>query len=289
MTKFRNGFNSCPQRSCFQQNQRKGFTLIELLVVIAIISILASILFPVFARARENARRTSCLSNMKQIGLGLMQYTQDYDERYPRAWGGLGADGRTGDPNDIETDTSKPGGVFKINAAAGGAADHYRTWMDYIYPYVKSTQLFRCPSYTSTYDYPHYGYSVAFSNFNYYGEVFGGPTGVRNVPISMAVVKRPAEVIAIAEYTGGYNYTTHPGNMYDYASRPSSNANYNLVTPHMNGGTAVYADGHAKWRSRGTILANVKSVSMTTCNINVTPPTPVNNASCSRAWNPYID
>lgn len=61
----------------------KGFTLIELLVVIAIIAILAAILFPVFARARENARRSSCMSNMKQIGLGLMQYTQDYDEKLP--------------------------------------------------------------------------------------------------------------------------------------------------------------------------------------------------------------
>ena len=60
-----------------------GFTLIELLVVIAIIAILAAILFPVFARARENARRSSCQSNMKQIGLGFMQYTQDYDEQYP--------------------------------------------------------------------------------------------------------------------------------------------------------------------------------------------------------------
>src|SRR3954462_467000 len=68
-----------------QSNSRsaQGFTLIELLVVIAIIAILAAILFPVFARARENARRTSCLSNLKQIGLGIMQYTQDFDETLP--------------------------------------------------------------------------------------------------------------------------------------------------------------------------------------------------------------
>lgn len=62
---------------------RRGFTLIELLVVIAIIALLAAILFPVFARARENARRASCQSNLKQIGLSVVQYTQDYDETFP--------------------------------------------------------------------------------------------------------------------------------------------------------------------------------------------------------------
>src|SRR3954462_729560 len=66
-----------------QLKNSPGFTLIELLVLIAIIAILAAILFPAFARARENARRASCQSNLKQIGLGIMQYTQDYDERTP--------------------------------------------------------------------------------------------------------------------------------------------------------------------------------------------------------------
>lgn len=102
--------------SKFVQLKQRGFTLIELLVVIAIIAILAAILFPVFARARENARRSSCQSNLKQIGLGLFQYTQDYDERLPRSW-----------------------------VAVEGDAGYYR-WMDVIQPYIKSTQLFSCPS-----------------------------------------------------------------------------------------------------------------------------------------------
>ena len=99
--------------------QHKGFTLIELLVVIAIISILASILFPVFARARENARRSSCLSNMKQIGIGLEQYKQDNDSRYPGAY--YYNDGLT-------------------------SASGYTQWTGQIQPYVKSIQVFVCPS-----------------------------------------------------------------------------------------------------------------------------------------------
>lgn len=94
----------------------KGFTLIELLVVIAIIAILAAILFPVFARARENARRASCQSNQKQIGLAFLQYTQDYDERYP-------------------------GDLMWTPTGAGS-----RGWMSIIQPYLKSEQIMRCPS-----------------------------------------------------------------------------------------------------------------------------------------------
>jgi len=91
-----------------------GFTLIELLVVIAIIAILAAILFPAFARARENARRASCQSQLKQIGLGILQYTQDYDERY----------------------------VPRENGPSGSIV----TWQENLQPYIKSTQIFKCPS-----------------------------------------------------------------------------------------------------------------------------------------------
>jgi prepilin-type N-terminal cleavage/methylation domain-containing protein/prepilin-type processing-associated H-X9-DG protein len=103
--------------------KRKAFTLIELLVVIAVISILAAILFPVFARARENARRSSCLSNMKQLGLAMMMYVQDYDERFTPAW--------TSGP------FIQPDGVLNGNAS--------RWWIK-LFPYMKNTQIMNCPS-----------------------------------------------------------------------------------------------------------------------------------------------
>jgi len=107
------------------QRRNQGFTLIELLVVIAIIAILASILFPVFARARENARRTSCLSNLKQLGLGAMMYVQDYDESYPLA------------QTYIPTDANTPGGIWWNNTWA---------WQQTLHPYTKSMQVALCPS-----------------------------------------------------------------------------------------------------------------------------------------------
>lgn len=102
---------------------RRAVTLIELLIVVAILGILAAILFPVFGRARENGRRTACASNLHQIGAGLLQYLQDYDEKMPRSFFGttLGA--------DTTTNT------------------RYQ-WMDAIYPYARNEQVFVCPSET---------------------------------------------------------------------------------------------------------------------------------------------
>jgi prepilin-type N-terminal cleavage/methylation domain-containing protein len=143
----------------------KGFTLIELLVVIAIIAILAAILFPVFARARENARRASCLSNAKQAGLGMMQYTQDYDEKL----------------------------MFAYNT--GG-----KIWATDIQPYVKNWQLFKCPSMTMGRKFgdpakpnelePDYA-----TNGMLTGVPGNPPTVPVEEPLSLAAIDAPAEIV----------------------------------------------------------------------------------------------
>ena len=118
------------------RTRNTGFTLIELLVVIAIIALLAAILFPVFARARENARKSSCLNNQKNLALGVLQYTQDYDELLPCSTDGNGGGvGREGGWVYYSVFGS-PGGSFDVSRGS-------------IFPYVKSKQIYVCPSDTA--------------------------------------------------------------------------------------------------------------------------------------------
>jgi prepilin-type N-terminal cleavage/methylation domain-containing protein/prepilin-type processing-associated H-X9-DG protein len=148
-----------------KKSERRGlrsmtaFTLIELLVVIAIIAILAAILFPVFGRARENARRSSCQSNVKQIGLAFAQYSQDYDERFPSTYSGFTATG---------------------------------VWYGSLQPYLKSAQIFTCPS-DSQMANGLTGFHVSYIyNFD-----VGGEDGRDNK--SLASVESPSTVIMMTD------------------------------------------------------------------------------------------
>lgn len=220
----------------FQASRRKpstqvlgtGFTLIELLVVIAIIAILAAILFPVFARARENARRTSCLSNLKQIGLGFAQYCSDYDGHYPPAW-----------------DTTANWG-----------------WAAMLQPYVKSNQLFQCPSEplkgSDVYEsgaYTDYAYSANF------GRYFPGG-GIR-VPPTESELTFPANSIVIFDAAAlGSAGLGNPGSSSyivdanEFANRniggvnspfPVYVASATASRRHLEGANYLLGDGHAKW------------------------------------------
>lgn len=249
-----------------EHQQRKAFTLIELLVVISIISLLAAILFPVFARARESARRASCMSHLKQIGLGMMQYVQDYDERYsPPFYNPIGV---------AQSDKSKPSGKYNISDGAAPAS-YYLSWMDFIFPYVKSVQIFSCPAQpTDTYS-ASYGYSSAISGR--YRTSFGGGAGT--VPIHSAEITRPAEIIMVPEWSRIYGVYARPIEWGNYAR--SAN-NRNTVAPHLEGGNIGYADGHVKWMPIAKMQATASGSGA--CDIYA----PDNSKYyCDRSWNAF--
>lgn len=201
----------------------KGFTLIELLVVIAIIAILAAILFPVFGRARENARRSSCLSNMKQIGLGMMQYTQDYDEKFP-------APGNTAFSGEFRNDD-------------GTAAK--ASWRQKIFPYVKSVQIFICPSNIAgganfPTDIAGDGYPAMGRSYLINANLNSVPAGAGTWGMPVAAIEESATRIAVVE--GSYK---------DWAETQFSPSwTPDLVdrgyAPHLGTMVSLYCDGHVK-------------------------------------------
>jgi prepilin-type N-terminal cleavage/methylation domain-containing protein/prepilin-type processing-associated H-X9-DG protein len=221
--------------------KKSAFTLIELLVVIAIIAVLAAILFPVFAQAREKARQSSCLSNLKQIGLGALQYSQDYDERTPRNWyGDLGMEATT---------------------AVNDSPVRYK-WMDAIQPYVKSAQLFTCPSASSLVYIPRTSLSSGQTTTQYGSYAYNRAYGQVDVESdttpagkSLAQFGLPAETVWFAEPPGGGPYD-FDFRWPDVASNPtisstsprklaSGPAEY-LIERHQGRTNVLWCDGHVK-------------------------------------------
>lgn len=224
-------------------SKTRGFTLIELLVVIAIIAILASILFPVFAIARENARRSSCQSNMKQLGMGFVQYLQDSDDRNPPLEG-----------NDVGWTNSTPGTTALFSTAYHAVGQQFTGWPEEIYPYVKSTQVYHCPSQTtnvsgfSTSSLTAYGMNAAFVRYNFWGNNPRIDTG------TAALVVAPSSVILLGEQEQSrlFGYTVTPS---DEGSGYSNTLDmpgvyYGSTVKqwrHGSGLNYLYYDGHVKF------------------------------------------
>ncbi|MFO7947224.1 MAG: DUF1559 domain-containing protein [Armatimonadota bacterium] len=197
--------------------RKSGFTLIELLVVIAIIAILAAILFPVFARAREKARQASCLSNVKQMGLAAMMYAQDYDETNVPC-----------NTVNVSIPYVRPGGDT-VTLTWG-------PWFALIQPYAKNPQIFICPSGGEIY----YGCTSYGANRLVTGRTFDTPV------VKLAEIEYPAQTVLFADssWTGSTD-DYHTSNQWrlQYGHHPS----FFIPARHNGGANIAFCDGHAKW------------------------------------------
>jgi prepilin-type N-terminal cleavage/methylation domain-containing protein len=210
-------------RSKVPAGSRRGFTLIELLVVIAIISILASMIFPTFSRAREAARKTVCISNLKQIGLGVMQYNQDYDERFPIGY------------------------PFWDNDK--GARPRDQLLVGVLDPYIKSDQVWNCPSWKGVYTAnPSYIGNFSFltgsDRNNNPNNAIGVPAPVNLPPASLASLGQPAEYPLL--FCGIAPQQDLP-NVVGYMNAHSGISDTAWKSGALGGDSILYGDGHSKY------------------------------------------
>lgn len=248
---------------CERKRGRAGFTLIEIIVVIAIVGVLAALVFPVLASARESGRRASCQNNLKQLGLALMQYCQDYRGKVP--------------PVNSPSDSATPG---------------ISSWVGFLQPYVKSYQIMRCPSQKEdpygTWSgagnvlfqerWPSYGFNYHFLNPNNCQSTADGTDWVFT-PLSLVRVRQPAETVAFAEakivgndadgYYRSYRMAAPgtvgagqcgyddggwgTGSARDDPAEGQNTSTGSFAPRHLGGGNVAFVDGHVKWMTPGRL------------------------------------
>ncbi len=243
----------------YLRKRRHGFTLIELLVVIAIIAILAAILFPVFQKVRENARRASCASNEKQLGLAFTQYTQDADEGYPlmsyqNPYGGTSAFSSGGNP---------------VNLDEVG-------WAEAIYPFVKATGAYKCPDSSQNGGAPGrnassniaasgYAYNFWISNNDAAGASNSDKAvnqGANARTSKLSQFDFPASTFLLTEAAQAPDGSdTHGGSAENtqWGWTRAATAGLNpgdALTKHNGGANYLFTDGHVKWINASVLGAS---------------------------------
>jgi len=233
--------------------KRKGFTLIELLVVIAIIAILAAILFPVFAQAREKARQTACINNSKQLGTGAAMYTQDNDEEYMELYRAVnnGGDSVWPSPEVTNPATGQPYGWFTGPQFSLNQNGITGNWAFIIYPYVKNQGVYTCPDGAATWRPATRTDSISYCYSNWIAD-----GGQYNYPaLKLGAIKRPAETVLLwddgkacwAAEMQGWNGDPGCGINNNYDPNGTCPMCYSDWYPrHNEGRVYIFCDGHSK-------------------------------------------